>query len=211
MWLAPVSRARRRIKIQGIKGGGLNHPWINTHWTRQEAANYLHVAKRTIQRWEEQNRIPFKKDEWGQSWFDPADVRRMPANRSAGRRGFPESSEGKLQAMILQMILDKVPLAEIALKLQVPLKKIRAIHTESQYELDDVLPLKPEKAADLQRDRLRLQKSVADLEALKAENERLAHERQLAKIRQEEDEELRLEERKKRLGTRNLKPEGDPE
>ena len=106
------------------------------------------------------------------------------------------------------MIRDKVPLADIALKLQVPLRKIRAIHTESQYELDDVLPLKPEKAADLQREKLRVQKSAIDLEKAKEDNVRLAHERQLAKIAHEEEEEARLEERKKRMGTKNLKPEG---
>jgi DNA-binding transcriptional MerR regulator len=203
-----VSRARRRVVLNGVKGGGVNHPWAKTHWTRQEAADYLRIVKRTIQRWEERGIIVFKKDEWGQSWFDPADVRRMPANRSVGRRGFPESSEGKLQALILIMIREGVPFVDIAIKLQIPLKKVRAIHTESQYELDDVLPLKPEKAADLQRDKLRLQKSVVDLEALKAENERLAHERRLAKIHAEEEEAIRLEERRKRMGTRNLRPEG---
>jgi hypothetical protein len=194
--------------MNGVRGGGLNNPFAKTHWTRQEAADYLGVAKLTIIRWEAAGRIAFVKDLWDQSWFDPAEVRRMPVRRTPGRRGFPASSEGKLQAMILQMILDKIPLAEIALKLQVPLKKIRAIHTESQYELDDVLPLKAEKAADLQRDKLRLQKSVVDLEALKAENERLAHERRLAKIHAEEEEAMRLEERRKRMGTKNLRPEG---
>jgi hypothetical protein len=205
-----VSRARRKVSSarNGVRGGGDKHPWAQTHWTRQESADYLGVSKNTIIRWEVEKKIAFVTDEWGQSWFDPAEVRRMPARRTPGRSGLPETKEGRLQAIILQMILDKKPLVEIALKLRTPLKKIRAIYTESQYELEDVLPLKAEKAADLQRDKLRLQKSAVDLEALKAENERLAHERRLAKLKQEEDEALRLEERRKRLGTRNLTPEG---
>jgi hypothetical protein len=204
-----VSRARRKTSAQnGVHGGGENHPWAKTHWTRQEAADYVGVSKNTIISWEASKLIAFVKDEWGQSWFEPAEVRRMPARRTPNRRGFPESKEGKLQATVFQMFEDKVPFVDIVKIMNISAQKVRALYMQTQFELDDVLPAKPEKVVELSREKLRVQKSAIDLEAAKTENERLAHERQLAKLRAEEDEERRLEERKKRLGTKNLKPEG---
>jgi hypothetical protein len=194
--------------MNGVRGGGDNHPWAKTHWTRQEAADYIGVSKNTIIGWEASKLIAFVRDEWGQSWFDPAEVRRMPARRTPNRRGFPESKEGKLQATVFQMFEDKVPFVEIVKKMGISAQKVRALYTQTQYELDDVLPAKPEKVVDLQREKLRVQKSAIDLEKAKEDNVRLAHERQLAKIAHEEEEEARFEEKKKRMGTKNLRPEG---
>jgi hypothetical protein len=194
--------------MNSVKGGGVNHPLAATHWTRQEAANYLGIAKTTLIHWEGAKLIAFLVDEWGQHWFEPAEVRRMPGRRGSLRKGFPESSEGKLQAAVFQMFEDKVPLAEIVKKMNISAQKVRSLYTQSQYELDDVLPAKPDKVIELSHAKLRVQEKTLEIEGQKLAAEQAAHERQLAKMHAEEDEERRLQERKKRMGTKNLKPEG---
>jgi len=106
------------------------------------------------------------------------------------------------------MFEDKVPFVDIVKIMNISAQKVRALYIQTQFELDDVLPAKPEKVIELSRQKLRVKEKETDLEVAKAENERLAHERQLAKLHAEEDEERRLEERKKKLGTKNLRPEG---
>jgi DNA-binding transcriptional MerR regulator len=194
--------------MNGVRGGGDNHPWAKTHWTRQEAADYLHVSKSTIITWEQRGILPFLVDAWGQRWFEPAEVRRVPPKRTPNRRGFPESKEGRLQAIVFQMFEDKVPFREIVKRLDITAQKVRALYVQSQYELDDVLPAKPEKVIELSRARLRVQEKTLEVEGQKLAAEEAAHQRRLAKMHAEEEEEARFEEKKKRLGTKNLRPEG---
>jgi DNA-binding transcriptional MerR regulator len=203
-----MSRARLPSAFALNKGASNDHPFAGTHWTRHEAASYLGIAKATLIHWEKTGLIPFVVDEHGQRWFDPSEVRRMPRKRRSARKTFPKSSEGKLQAAVFQAFEDKVPFVEIVKRMGIPAQKVRALYIQSQYELDDVLPAKPEKVLDLERERMRVKKKEVELAISHAELERQAHERRLTKIAQEEADAARREERKKRLGTKNLKPEG---